>query len=82
MSELDFTLELTSEHLHKTTEYDLFVEAETRLKHLAEGHTDLIGAAVNISRPSSGEAVPLHGVTVVVYSRPKHIAATKKETDP
>ena len=81
MDELDFTLELNSENLPKTVEYDLFTEAETQLKQLAAGHTDLTGAAVNIRRPHA-EETPLYEVTVVVYSRPKHIAATHKEDDP
>jgi ribosome-associated translation inhibitor RaiA len=82
MSELDFTLELNSEHLPKEIEYDLFTEAEGQLKKLAAGHKDLIGAAVNIRRPAHGQTTPLHEVTVVVYSRPDHVAATKKEADP
>lgn len=82
MNELDFTLELNSEHLAKETEYELFTEAETRLKELAEGHTDLTGAAINIRRPASGETPSVHKVTVVVYGRPDHIAATQKETTP
>jgi hypothetical protein len=52
MNELDFTLELNSEHLNKNMEYQLFTEAETRLKNLAEGHTDLTGAAINIRQPA------------------------------
>lgn len=82
MNELDFTLELDSEHLSKQIEYDLFTEAETRLKQLAEGHDDLTGAAVNIRQPAVGETTPLHEVTVVVYSRPNHISATKKSDSP
>jgi ribosome-associated translation inhibitor RaiA len=82
MDELDFTLELNSENLPKTLEYDLYTEAETRLKQLAAGHTDLTGAAVNVRRPAHAEETPLYEVTVVVYSRPKHIAATQKEENP
>lgn len=82
MNELDFTLELNSEHLTKKIEYALFAKAETKLKELARGHTDLTGAAINIREPASGETPPLHEVTVVVYSRPDHIAATQKETNP
>ena len=82
MNELDFTMELNSENLTKETEYTLFTEAEARLKELADGHTDLTGAAINIRQPASGETPPLHEVTVVVYGRPDHIAATQKETNP
>ncbi len=82
MSELDFTLELNSEHLPKEIEYDLFTEAEERLQKLAAGHTDVVGAAINVRRPAHGETTPLHEATVVVYSRPDHVAATQKEADP
>lgn len=82
MTELDFTLELTSEHLPKEAEYALYVEAETRLRKLAAGHTDLIGAAINIQRARVAETDTLHEVTVVGYGRPDHVAATEKDTDP
>lgn len=82
VQELDFTLELNSDYLPKETEYDLFAEAETRLKELAAGHSDLKGAAINIRRPAAKTTAPLHEVTVVVYVRPKNISATHKESDP
>lgn len=82
MNELDFTLELNSKELPKAVEYDLFTAAETQLKQLADGHTDLTGAAINVRQPAHGETPPLYAVTVVVYGRPDHIAATQKEADP
>jgi ribosome-associated translation inhibitor RaiA len=82
MNELDFTLELNSEHLSKNSEYELFTVAETRLKKLAEGHNDMVGAAINLRQPASGETAPLHEATVVVYTRPEHIAASQKESNP
>lgn len=81
MNELDFTLELNSDNLTKETEYALFTEADTRLKALSGGHTDLTGAAITIRQPAHGETPILYEVTVVVYSRPNHIAATQKEAD-
>ncbi|MCB8983491.1 MAG: HPF/RaiA family ribosome-associated protein [Ardenticatenaceae bacterium] len=82
MNELDFTLELNSEDLNKETEYDLFTTAESFLKQLAADHDDMVGAAINIRRPAHGETTYLYEVTVVVYSRPEHIAATDKASDP
>lgn len=79
MNELDFTLELNSDDLPKKIEYDLFTEAETRLKKLAADHTDITGAAINIRQPVSGATSFLYELTVVVYCRPENIAATKKE---
>src|SRR5690606_37735444 len=82
MNELDFTLELTSDHLTPETETQLFIVAEDRLKRLAANHTDLVGAAINIHRPAHGETIPLHEATVVLYVRPSNIAATQKEPQP
>jgi ribosome-associated translation inhibitor RaiA len=82
MEELDFTLELNSDDLNKTAEYDLYTQAEERLRELAANHTDMTGAAINVRRPASGETAFLHEVTVVIYSRPEHIAATGKDSSP
>lgn len=82
MKELDFTLELNAEGLSDRLEAEMFAEADSRLRELASGHSDLTGAAINIRQPAKAETAFLHEVTVVVYSRPEHIAATKKEADP
>lgn len=82
MKELDFTLELNAEGLSDRLEAELFAEADSRLRELASDHSDLTGAAINIRQPAKTETAFLHEVTVVVYSRPEHIAATAKEADP
>ena len=82
MNEIDFTLELNSDDLPKTAEYKLFTEAEERLHRLAVGHTDLTGAAINVRRPTASESAFLHEVTVVIYGRPHHIAASEKDSNP
>jgi ribosome-associated translation inhibitor RaiA len=81
INELDFTLELSSEHLSDEEEDELYAIAEERLRRLAAGHTDMIGAAINISRPASGETAYLHEATVVVYGRPENVAASEKESN-
>jgi ribosome-associated translation inhibitor RaiA len=78
LNELDFTLELNSDDLAKKVEYDLFTEAEIRLKKLASDHSDMTGAAINIRHPAPGE----YETTIVVYSRPDTIAVTQKEANP
>jgi ribosome-associated translation inhibitor RaiA len=78
LNELDFTMELNSDDLAKEVEYDLFTKAETSLKKLAEGHSDMTGAAINVRQLAPGN----YETTVVVYSRPEHVAAAKKEADP
>lgn len=75
MNELDFTIEFDSEDLSETVEAALFQEVDERLRELADGHTDLIGSAVNIRHP----APALYEATVVVYGRPDHLAATEKK---
>lgn len=82
MDELDFTLELNSEDLSKTAEYNLYTQAEVRLRELAGDHRDMTGAAINVRRPASGETAYLHEVTVVIYIRPEQIAATEKDASP
>ncbi len=78
LNELDFTMELTSDDLVKEAEYDLFTEAETSLKKLADGHSDMTGAAINVRHPAPG----IYETTIVVYIRPDTIAATQKEANP
>jgi ribosome-associated translation inhibitor RaiA len=82
MTELDFTIEFNSESLSEQVEAELFLEADTRLRQLTEGHSDLRGAAVNVRRPAKTETSFIYEVTVVVYARPSQIAASQKNTDP
>jgi len=82
MNELDFTIEFDSENLTETTEAELFTEADRRLRNLAEGHTDLTGAAINMRQPAKSQTAYLHEATVVVYCRPENIAATEKKDNP
>lgn len=83
MNMLDFTLELNSETLDADEEMALFTEADSRLRALAKGHDDLVGAAVSIRQPAKNPETPfVYEVTVVAYTRPENTAATKKEEDP
>ena len=80
--ELDFTLELNSEGLSQEVEQALFAQADARLRSLAKGHTDLIGAAVSMKQPAHKETPPIFEATVVTYIRPSNIAATEKADNP
>ncbi len=80
--ELDFTIEFNSEGIGQEMEMALFDETDRRLRKLAEGHNDLVGAAVNLRVPAHEETPPLYEVTVVVYARPKQVAATEKRDTP
>ncbi len=82
MRELDFTIEFNSENLSERLENELFLEADRRLRQLAEDNNDLRGAAVTVRRPAKAETSFIYEVTVVVYARPSHIAASQKNADP
>lgn len=80
--EMEFTLELNSEGLPQDMEGTLFAAADSRLREMAEGHTDMIGAAVSVKEPAQKEGPPIFEATVVTYVRPSNIAATKKADNP
>jgi ribosome-associated translation inhibitor RaiA len=82
MNELDFTIEFNSENLSENAQAELFAEADRRLRKLADGHTDLTGAAINVRQPAKGQTAYLHEATVVVYCRPENVAATEKKENP
>lgn len=80
----DFTYEFFNEvqNLGDVLNERLQTEAETRLRKLQQGHTDLIGAAVSIEQPAKAETAFLYRARVVVYIRPENLAATAQEGDP
>ena len=80
----DFTYEFFNEvqNLGDVLNERLQSEAETRLRKLQQGHTDLIGAAVSIEQPVKAETAFLYRARVVVYIRPENLAATAQESDP
>lgn len=83
LNELDFTIEFNGEGLGDQLESAMFLEADSRLRELAADHNDLTGAAINVRQPAKQAETPfIYEVTVVVYARPEHMAATKKEADP
>ncbi|MFZ0544182.1 MAG: HPF/RaiA family ribosome-associated protein [Candidatus Promineifilaceae bacterium] len=82
VDELDFTLELNSEYLPDELEDNLFTEADRRLRSLAKGHHDLVGAAVTLKKPAHNVGTPIFEATVVTYVRPSNIAATEKADNP
>jgi ribosomal subunit interface protein len=76
----EFRLEMKNET--DVEDYDLYVEAENHIRALARGHTDIIGAAVNLTHPSAGNQQPyIYEATVVLYARPENIAATEKQAN-
>lgn len=54
------------------------VRTETRLRRLAEGETDLIGASVAVETPAKQETPPIYKARVVVFARPDNVVAVEK----
>jgi ribosome-associated translation inhibitor RaiA len=76
MARLDFHVDFNIEI--PNLEEELAVEAEQRLWLLAEEHTDLIGASVAVEELAQDDVPFLYQARVVVYIRPKNIAAVEK----
>lgn len=79
MDELDFTIEFNSDLEDAQHEDDLFLEADRRLRELAEGHSDIVGANVIVRKPAKAETPPLHEATVVAYTRPNNVVGKEKQ---
>ena len=73
MSKSDFHFEFHSEVPSLASE--LIAEAESRLRELAIGHTDLVGAAVAVEELSQDTTPHSYRARIVVYIRPENIAA-------
>lgn len=82
MNELDFTIEFNSDLENKSFDQQLMAEAETKLRDLAKGHHDIIGAAVTMRRPAKAETAPLHQATVIAYVRPDNVVGKEKHENP
>ncbi len=64
-------------------EQTLKPEAQKRLKELAKGHKDIVGAAVAIEQPAANRETPcIYHARVVVYIRPENIAASENADTP
>ncbi|MEZ4728126.1 MAG: HPF/RaiA family ribosome-associated protein [Caldilineaceae bacterium] len=84
MAMQEFTFEFLNEveNLGEVLEDRLRTEAETRLRKLQKGHSDLIGAAVSLEQPAKAETDFIYRARVVAYIRPETMAAVAKEADP
>ncbi len=73
----DFDFEFYSELPHMESEWRL--EAESRLRALAEGQSDLIGASVAVEEQAKGENLPhMYRARIVAYARPDNVVAVEK----
>lgn len=68
---------------NKDEEYALYLEAETTLHDLMRGHSDLSGAALDITKPAQNrETSYIYEAGVVVYASPHDIVATEQASTP
>jgi len=67
-------------HVGKETQIPgkLEQEARKRMMDLAQGHSDLIGAAANIERPARRESAYIYEARIVAYVRPDNVVAVQK----
>lgn len=80
MDKANFPVEFNNENDEvKKSENEYYTLAVDRLSKLAEGHTDISGAAVNFKQPAKEhQTAYINEVTIVVYMGSDHIAATEK----
>jgi ribosome-associated translation inhibitor RaiA len=57
-------------------------EAERRLRELASGHNDIVGAAVSLVNLVKAQTAFLYEVRVVLYKRPQYLTVVEQHADP
>lgn len=80
MEKLDFYIDFNIEIPNIGKEFNL--EAQQRLRELADGHSDLIGASVSLESIVKSESPYLYQVRIVLYKRPEDIAVVEKGSEP
>lgn len=56
----------------------LKAEANRRILDLADGHSDIVGALVEVERPAQGKTAFIYEARVVLYMRPDNVVAKEK----
>ena len=75
----DFPIEFYNETGAQSDELE--IEAEDRIRRLAKGHTDIVGAMVKLTQPSQNRD-NAYEATVTLYMRPEYIAASQQGAVP
>lgn len=76
MSMTDFEYEFYSK-VH--VDNDVEAKTERRLRDLADGHRDMIGASVAVEQPASGETGHLYRARIRAYVKQDTVVAVEKE---
>jgi ribosomal subunit interface protein len=78
----DIPIELLNATDGTVSDENLYSMVEERIQKLAKGHTDITGAAVNLTQPAQNtETAYIFEATVVLYARPDTIVATEEAGD-
>ena len=81
LNEVEFEYEFYSKI--EDPEDALRFEAEDRLRALAEGHDDMIGASVTLEAMAENAETPYSiRAKVVAYTRPQYIVGEEKQEEP
>jgi ribosome-associated translation inhibitor RaiA len=80
MSQTDFSYEFTTNIAQPDEQLRTYAEAA--LLELAEGHTDMIGAAVAVEELTGSNTPHSYRARIVVYMRPQNTNAEQKADDP
>ena len=81
INELEFEFEFYADEIdNPALEEELLLEADSRLRSLAEGQRDMIGASVAVEKQVKAETNYLFRARVVAYIKPDKIAAVEKES--
>jgi ribosome-associated translation inhibitor RaiA len=80
MSQTDFSYEFTSNIAEPDEQMSIYAEAS--LLELAEGHTDMIGAAVVVEELTGSNTPHSYRARIVVYMRPRNINVEEKAENP
>ncbi len=60
---------------------DLYIEAEDRLRKLAKGNTDIVGASITLRKPDAANDTQVEA-TVTAYTRPEYTVASAVARQP
>lgn len=80
MKAVDLPIEFNSDVTDRDREFYILIE--DRLRDLAEGHSDITGAAATLEQPAAGRETPyIFEASIVVYTRPNNASAVEKNED-
>lgn len=75
MPEFEFEFYNEVEHLDEA----MREQAEQKLRDLAEGHTDMIGASVAVEEIAESETTKLYQARVIAFIKPKNVVGVEKD---